>query len=400
MEFSYKAKDDSGRTISGVQEAQSEDDLAELLDQRKLFLIEAAPRSRQNQRGGGRRIRPRDLMNFTNDLSTVLTAGIPLAQGLRDLMDAEEHTRLKMIVEDILASIESGSSLSAAFERHPKYFDRLYVSIVRAGETSGNLDRVLADLAAFLEWKADLRRDVIQAAIYPLMVLGAVLGLVVLLATFVLPQFATILNQSRGPLPLPTRVLFFLSTLFRNYWWALLGGLAMSITAFSLWIKTEKGRQWWDRTILRIPVVGELARKIALSRFCHFFQLLFSAGVDITQTLIILEEVIGNYVLSQATRVVRAEVRAGQSLAASIAASGHFPTLVVRMFYIGETSGQLVASLEKVCRYYDKEIPATIKKVFTIIVPLLYVFLAIIVLLVALAIYLPLYQMIGSISRR
>jgi type II secretory pathway component PulF len=399
MEFAYKAKDDSGRTIKGVLEADNEDALADILDQQKLFLIEAEPKKKEEE-GRGRRIRARDIMNFTVDMSTILAAGIPLSQGLQDLADAQEHTRLNLIIQDLLASIQSGSSLSAAFERHPQYFDTLYVSIVRAGETSGNLDRVLADLGAFLEWKLDLRRDVLQATIYPAMVLTAVLGLVILLATFVFPQFASVLNQNRGPLPLPTRVLFFLSGMFRSYWWVLILGLAGSISGFAAWVRSRKGRLWWDRAKLRIPVIGPLAKKIALSRFCHFFQILFSAGVDITQTLIILEAVIGNSVLAEATRVVRAEVRSGQSLAASLAASGHFPTLVVRMFYIGETSGQLVGSLEKTCRYYDKEIPATIKKVFTIIEPLLYVLLAFVVLMVALAIYLPLYQMIGSISGR
>jgi type II secretory pathway component PulF len=401
MEWQYKAKNDEGRTVTGIMEAENEDALASALDVKNLFLVEASPATGTQQSARvQRRIRARDVLNFTLDLSTILASGIPITEGLRDLAESSEHSRVKYIIEDILASISAGSSLSAAFERHPQIFDTLYVSIVRAGETSGNLDRVLADLAAFLEWKIDLRRDVTQAMIYPIMVLTAMAGLVTLLATFVFPQFATVLKQSRGPLPLPTRILFFLSAVFRGYWWLLLLLIATGIAGFWYWIRTPKGRAKWDAFKLRIPVVGKLVRDIALSRFCHFFQILFSAGVDISQTLSIVEQLIGNAMLADATRVVRNEIRAGNSLSNSLKLTGKFPSMVVRVFHIGEQSGQLVGSLDKTCKYYDKEIPARIKRVFSIIEPVLYVFLAAIVLTVALAIYMPLYQMMGSLSKR
>ena len=401
MEFEYKAKDEAGKTVTGVMEANDEDSLADQLDQQSLFLVEAAPATKKKATPGTRRrIKARDVLNFTVDLSTILSSGIPITDGLRDLVGASEHAKLRDVIDDILASINAGSSLSAAFERHPKVFDNLYVSIVRAGETSGNLDRVLADLAVFLEWKADLRRDVVQAMIYPTMVLTAITGLVILLATVVFPQFATVLNQSRGPIPVPTRILFFLSTTFRLYWWLALTALVAGATGFWMWVRTPGGRMKFDAFKLRIPVIGLLVRDIALSRFCHFFQILFGAGVDISQTLTIVEGLIGNTVLAEATRVVRNEVRAGNSLSGSLQQTGRFPTMVIRVFHIGEASGQLTGSLEKACRYYDKEIPATIKRVFAVMEPVLYIALAVIVLIVALAIYMPLYQMMGSIGRR
>jgi type II secretory pathway component PulF len=209
-----------------------------------------------------------------------------------------------------------------------------------------------------------------------------------------------VLKQSSGPLPLPTKILFALSTLFRDYWWVLITVIVGTIVGFWLYVRTVKGRFWWDGFKLKIPIFGPLVRKIALSRFCHFFQILFSAGVDISTSLGILENVIGNVVLADATRMIRNDVRSGQSLTTAVIATGEFPTMVVRMFQIGETSGQLVGALEKACRFYDKEIPATIKRVFSIVEPLLYVFLAMVVLTVALAIYLPLYQMINSLSKR
>jgi type II secretory pathway component PulF len=400
MEFEYKAKDDTGRTITGVMDAESEDSLADQLDLRNLFLIEAGRTTKKGIAGRRGRVKARDVLNFTSDLSTVLNSGIPITDGLSDLAQASEHTSLQNTIEDILNSINGGSSLSAAFERHPRVFDTLYVSIVRAGETSGNLDRVLHDLSVFLEWKADLRRDVIQAMIYPTMVLTAIFGLVILLATVVFPQFARVLNQTGGPIPVPTQILFFLSNTFRLYWWAMLALVLALAAGFWIWIRTPNGRRSFDALKLRLPVIGNLTRDVALSRFCHFFQILFSAGVDISQTLTIVEGVIGNSVLAEATRDVRNEIRAGNSISASLAATGRFPAMVIRMFHIGESSGQLVSSLEKTCRYYDKEIPAAIKRVFSVLEPLLYVFLAMIVLTVALAIYLPLYQMMGSLGRR
>jgi type II secretory pathway component PulF len=401
MEYQYKAKDDEGKTVTGVMEADDEDALAVALDGQNLVLVEAGPAKKKD--GGATppaRIRARDVLNFTLDMSTILSSGIPITSGLSDLAAAAEHSKLKYVIEDLLASINAGSSLSAALGRHPKVFDTLYVSIVRAGETSGNLDRVLGDLAVFLEWKADLRREIVQATIYPLMVLGAITGLIILLATVVFPQFATVLNQSKGPIPLPTQILFFLSTTFRLYWWLMLSLLVVTIGSLRFWIRTPNGRATFDAFKLRIPVVGNLVRDIALSRFCHFFQILFSAGVDISETLTIVEMVVGNSVLADATRFVRNEIRAGNSLSSSLADTGRFPTMVVRMFHIGEASGQLVGSLQKACRYYDKEIPATIKRVFAVMEPLLYIFLAAIVLTVALAIYLPLYQMMGSFNKR
>ena len=397
MEFEYKAKDEGGRTVTGVLEADDEDVLADLLDDQNLFLIAAGPAKKKE--AGGRlfeRIKTRDVLDFTNDLATMLSVGISLTVTLRDLAEGAEKAKMKIVVEDLLASVEAGSSLSAAFGRHPKVFDDIYVSIVQAGEDSGNLDRVLGDLAKFLEWKGDLRRDVIQAMIYPIMVLGAVTGLVILLATVVFPQFSNVLRQSRGPMPLPTQILFALSEILVGYWWLLLLLIGVSGVFFFFWVRTDKGKFRFDGWMLKIPIFGVLVRDIALSRFCHFFQILFNAGVDISQTLQILQTVVGNKVLGKATAGVRNEIRAGESIADSLAATAHFPTMVVRVFRIGETSGQLDSSLAKVCMYYDKQIPATIKRVFATMEPLLYVFLAIVVLTVALAIYLPLYQMMGS----
>ena len=397
MEFEYRAKDEGGRTVTGVLEADDEEILADLLDEQNLFLIQAGPAKKKEESGRlFERIKTRDVLNFTSDLATMLSVGISLTPSLRDLSEGAEKVKMKIVIGDMLASVEAGSSLSAAFGRHPEVFDDVYVSIVQAGEDSGNLDRVLAELADFLEWKGDLRRDIGQALIYPFMVLGAVTGLVILLATVVFPQFSNVLSQSRGPMPLPTQILFTLSELLVGYCWLLILLAIIGAVSFFFWVRTESGKLRFDGWMLKIPIFGVLVRDIALSRFCHFFQILFNAGVDISQTLQILQTVVGNRVLGNATAVVRNEIRAGESIANSLSATGRFPPMVIRVFRVGETSGQMDSSLAKICIYYDKEIPSTIKRVFAIMEPVLYVFLAVVVLTVALAISLPLYQMMQS----
>lgn len=401
MEYKYKAKDEAGRTVRGVIDAEDENELADLLDVQNLYLLESAaakPRQARAQIGG--RIQARHILTFTQDLTTILNAGISITEGLEEMAGASEHARLRYIIEDVLTSIKAGSSLSSAFERHPRMFDTLYVSVVRAGETSGNLDHVLEHLSAFLEWKEDLRRDMIQAITYPLIVMTFVVGLVILLVTFVFPNFEVFLRQLRGPVPLPTQIIFLMGAFVRTYWWVLVLGPACAVGGFQAWIRTPVGRDWFDRFKLKVPIFGTLIRDVAFSRFCHFFRILFDAGVDISQTLTILEQLIGNTLLAEATRTIRNEVRTGNSLSASLAATGQFPSMIIRIFHIGETSGQLSSSLEKACRYYNKEIPARVRRTFALIEPMFYVFLAGLILMVALSIWLPLYQMLSTLSRQ
>ena len=299
MEFEYRAKDEGGRTVTGVLEADDEEVLADLLDDQNLFLIQAGPAKKKEASGRlFERVKTRDVLNFTSDLATMLSVGISLTPALRDLGEGAEKVKMKIVIGDMLESVEAGSSMSAAFGRHPEVFDDVYVSIVQAGEDSGNLDRVLEELANFLEWKGDLRRDIGQALIYPFMVLGAVAGLVILLATVVFPQFSNVLSQARGRMPLPTQILFALSEILVGYWWLLIGLTVIGGVGFFFWVRTDSGKLRFDGWMLKVPIFGVLVRDIALSRFCHFFQILFNAGVDISQTLQILQTVVGNRVLA------------------------------------------------------------------------------------------------------
>jgi len=397
--FKYKAVDQNGKHISGILYADNEKNLQENLRRTNLYLISAQETKPPKEVRLWRKVKRKDLLTFSVHLQTIVSAGIPIIQGLGDLIDQTGNPTFKKVLEDVRAAIQSGSSLSEALEKHPKAFSDLYVSVIHAGETSGNLDSVLTDLIGFLEWQEEIISSIRQATIYPIIVLTAVTGLVILLMTFVFPRFTAIFEKANVPLPLPTRIVMAISHFLVNDWPYLIGGFILFLILFRMFIKTDAGRHTFDRLKLKIPIFGKLILKINLSRFSHYLGTLIRAGIDITQSLFIVEKVIENVILSDIIRITRARVQAGEFMSDSLREYPQFPPLVIRMISIGESSGNLEETLGKVSSYYDREVPATIKKVFAIFEPLVIVFLASIVLLMALSMFLPLYQMMGVIAK-
>ncbi len=397
--FKYRAVNTSGKRVSGVLYAENERDLQQNLRNMHLYLIEARETRPSKEIRLWKKIKRKDLLTFTVHLQTIVSAGISIIQGLGDLIEQTSNQNFKKVLEDVQAAIQSGSSLSDAMERHPKAFSSLFVSVVRAGEASGNLDSVLRDLISFLEWQEEIISSIRQATIYPIIVLTAVTGLVILLMTFVFPRFSIIFEKANVPLPLPTRIVMGVSHLLTHDWPILIGAVFLIILLFRIFVKTDTGRHVVDALKLRIPVFGKLILKINLSRFSHYLGTLIRAGIDITQSLRIVENVIGNVVISDIVRIVRARVQAGEFMSDTLREYPQFPPLVVRMISIGESSGNLEETLGKVSAYYDREVPVTIKKVFAVFEPLVIVFLASIVLLMALSMFLPLYQMMGVIAK-
>jgi len=397
--FKYRAVDNNGKGVSGVLPAENEQALQTHLKQMRLYLISAKETKPQKEFRFGGRVKRRELITFTVHLQTIISAGVPIIQGLNDLIEQTGNAHFKRILEDVRASIQAGSSLSEALGKYPKAFSALYVSVIRAGEASGNLESVLKDLTLFLEWQEEIISSIRQATIYPIIVLTAVIGLVVLLMTFVFPRFMVIFEKANVPLPLPTRIVMAISHFLVHDWGYIIIGLILFIILFRIFIKTDTGRHAIDRLKLRIPIFGKLILKINLSRFAHYLGSLIRAGIDITQSLVIVEKVIGNVILADIIRLMRARVQAGEFMSDTLREYPEFPPLVVRMISIGESSGNLEDTLSKVSTFYDREVPVTIKKVFAIFEPLIIVFLASIVLLMALSMFLPLYQMMGVIAK-
>ncbi len=397
--FKYRAVDSNGKEISGILRAENENSLQSALRQMNLYLINAKETAPEREYSFRRKIKRKELLTFTVHLQTIVSAGIPIIQGLNDLIKQTGNRTFQRILENIRTSIQSGSGLSEALEKHPNAFSPLYVSVIRAGEATGNLDAVLKDLIGFLEWQEELISNIRQATIYPTIVMVAVTGLVILLMTFVFPRFSAIFEKANVPLPLPTRIVMGISHFLINDWFYLILALVLFFIFFKFLQKTDPGRHVIDRAKLRIPIFGNLILKINLSRFSHYLGSLIRAGVDITQSLKIVEHVIGNVIIADIIRLMRARVQAGEFMSDTLREFPQFPPLVVRMISIGESTGNMEETLEKVSAYYDREVPATIKKVFAIFEPLVIVFLASIVLLMALSMFLPLYQMMGVIAK-
>ncbi|MCI0484913.1 MAG: type II secretion system F family protein [candidate division NC10 bacterium] len=400
-DFAYKACDEQGEKVKGVLAAQDEEHLADLLSAQGLYLLRSAKPRRLTQHPWFQRpVRRRDLVLLFVHLATALTGGISLLEALRTYADESGHERLRTVARGIANEILAGTSFSDAMAGYPAVFAPVFVSMVRAGETTGHLDKVLQDLVSFLEWQEALAGTVKQALTYPIVLLGALVGLITLLVGYVFPQLLPVFQKVRMELPLPTRLLIAVSTALRQYWFLGLLLIVGVVTAMILYIRTPLGRLQFDRWLLRTPVVGGIARRIALSRFARYLSVLYMAGVEFIQSLQVVERLVGNRVIEFAVREAREEVIAGSLLSAALKRTGAVPSLVVQMVATGETTGKMDETLQKVSQYYDREVQESVKRATALIEPAAIIVMAGMVLFVALSIFLPLWGMIGQISRR
>ena len=398
--FNYRARNLAGQSVGGVMLADNEEQLAVTLRGMDLYLVAARPEKAWSAIYITRPVKLREIINFTVHMSTSIGAGIPILQALEDVEQQTTNKRMQRAIRDITENLRGGSSYSDALARHPVVFGDVYVSMVRAGEASGTLDQVLERLVDFLEWQYALASEIRRASIYPAAVLVAVLALIGVLLGFVFPRILPVINSLKVPLPFITRAVIAAGDVVRFGWFWILLGLAGLFALVRLLGASEGGRLIIDAVKLRIPVFGGLVEKICLSRFAHHLGLLLRTGVDITQSLSITAQVVGNAVIAQAVSEVREKVMQGGSLWRSLQETGAFPPLIVRMVFVGENTGTVDRSLEKVTAFYDREIPATVKKMFAIMEPLIIVILAGLVLMVALAIFVPLYDALGKVGRR
>jgi type IV pilus assembly protein PilC len=397
--YEYNAVDDYGKKARGTMSAGDQGALREALAATGLHLVS----SRQVAETGGssllrKRVKRQDLIEFTYHMKTLIGAGVPLVSALSDVAEQATNAVFRDVLRDVRRNVQSGTTLSGAFALHADVFPEVFVSIMRSGEATGNMDGVLDDLNRFLTWQEELGRTIRQATYYPATVVCMVGGLIVLLFTFVFPRFLSIFKGAAIDLPLPTRVVIAISEFFRDYGLYLLVGLVLGIVGLKLYQRTEAGRLRIDGWKLKIPLIGEVIRAIEMSQFSHFTASLFRAGVEMTQTLAVVEKVIGNRVIAAVIRGAREELIAGGGLSVALRKSGEFPPMVIRMVSAGESSGNLDDTLENVSKYYDREVPAIVKKTFAILEPAMTLILAFVVLGAALSFFLALYKMVGSMG--
>ncbi len=399
--FKYRVRDSSGKLSSGTLVADNQQLVINRLREMGLVPVSVAAHKPGVSREISLRSKPKmkDLSVFSRQFSTMVNAGLPILKSLTILMQQTDSRPLAAAVADLRREIERGSSLSAAMAKHPKVFNSLYVSMVRAGEAGGVLDSVLERLATYLEREVSLRHRIKSAMTYPIVVVCFV-GLIMLaMLLFIVPQFKSIYSQLGGTLPVPTQILLKVSDALRHdfVFVALIG--AAGIWALRRYIRTEKGRYQWDKLKLKVPIFGSLFQKTALARFARVLGVLNRSGVPILQSLDVVSETVSNSLMARAIRDVQDSVKGGESLAKPLARYPLlFPPMVVQMLTVGEETGALDTMLEKMATFYDEEVTAAVDALTSLIEPVMIFIVGGAVGLSVIALYLPMFNVINLIK--
>ncbi|KIG18538.1 Type IV fimbrial assembly protein PilC [Enhygromyxa salina] len=408
--YAYTGLSPAGKTIKGIETADSVPALKALLKRQGVYLTAVTETTRGASGGGGGtgsggggreidlgqlfdRVRPKDVAAMTRLMSTLLCAGVTLPESLLALTDQVESPRFKNVLSDVGSKVNEGSSLADALAGHPKVFSKLYINMVRAGEASGSLETVLIRIADFMDQQEELRGKVTTAMFYP-MAMGLVgVGVVTLLMVKVVPGIAEMFAGQGAELPFTTRSLIAISAVISGYWWLLIMLMVGAVYGFRKWHSTPAGRELTDRVILSMPVVGGLARKIAIARFARTLSTMLASGVQLLQALDIVRSLLGNVVLEKVLTTARDEIREGAGIAPSLKRSGQFPPLVTHMIAVGERSGQLEQMLTDLANAYDRETSAAITRATAVLEPIMIVAMGGSVGFIVFAIMTPILQM-------
>jgi type II secretory pathway component PulF len=397
--FKYRVRDRSGKAMTGTIDAPTIEMAGNHLYQTGYFPIAIEEKSASASLNLSdlwkrfQKVKLEEIIVFSQQLSTLYKAGLPLLSGLKALRDQTLNQRFKEILEEIGLQIEGGNTLFGAMSKYPDAFSVVYLNMIRAGETSGKLGESLDRFVTLADRELRSRQKVKEATRYPKIIIFSVIIAFVVLLAFVIPRFAQVFAQFKTTLPLPTRIMIGVNNLFQNYWYLIIPAFLFPPILLKRYIQTEKGRVFWDRLKTRIPGFGRLFVIAALSRFAHTFVMLNKSGIPILQTLEITSTTINNVVISQSIEEIGRQVREGSSLADAMRESGRFTPLVIQMVGVGETTGTLDEMLIRITEYYDIELENAIKKMTTYIEPALTLFMGIVVLFLALAVFLPWWNM-------
>ena len=403
-DFAYVAVGPDGQRVEGRAMAPNEAALAQQLRRQDQFLIHAgAAQDETIDLAAVRvfdRVTRRDVIFFTSQMATIVSTGINMVDGLRDLELQIVKAPVKKVIADLRRGIETGKSVSSSMESHPEAFDEVYVSIVRAGEATGKLDRAFEDLAQQLEWQDQLASRVREAATYPALILVMITILISVLVFFTIPRFTQIYERVNVNLqmPLPTRIVQGVALFVVANWLVILVALVVAFLLYRLRVQEPDGAIWRDGWILRMPVIGDIARKLALSRFSHFFGTLHDSGLDVAPSLTLVEKVIGNAAIARRFRAAVSRVLAGESLSRALLMVGEFSPLVIQMVALGEKTGQMSKALEQVRHYYDREVDKSVNRAITLFGPIAIILLAGVFVLIAVAFYLPLFNLARGVN--
>ncbi len=401
--FSYQARDASGRITSGVHDALNEDNAITSLMSRGLMVLslqQKAAASKAHKRVWS--VKETDLVLFTRQLSTMIEAGISLVQGLTALYEQSDPKRqrnLRHIISDVTTRVQGGETFHEAISKHPRVFNRLFTSMVKAGETGGMLAEILDRLAGFLESSARLRKKIKSAMTYPVIVICIAFAITTFLIVRVVPIFGEIFKDFGAKLPAPTQFLIDLSEFVRGEWYFLLLGIGGAIFGTRFFLRSKRGKELSDRWKLKLPIFGPLVHKICMSRFARTFAQLIRSGVPILEVLDIIGGTSGNHVIEQSIKSVSGDVEKGDNLSTALSKKKIFPPMLLRMVAAGEATGKIDTMLEKMADFWDEEIEAMLDALTSLIEPLLICFLGVIVGGIVIAMFLPIFKLNEVVSQ-
>ncbi len=394
--FTYTARSFAGEMRTATLEAPSRDDVIAQLRRQRLNVVKIDEATPKKPRMG--HIKTKDIVVLTRQFSTMINAGLPLVQAMTILAEQSENKTLGGIMRKVVFDVESGNTVSDALAKHPKAFSNLYVNMVAAGEAGGILDTILMRLATFLEKNDALIRKVKGAMIYPGVIMSVAAIAIAVLLIFVIPVFENLFASAGLALPLPTRIVMGMSRFLNAYWWVVLGSMVGGFFMIKRYHATSNGKLQIDRMLLRVPVLGDVLRKSAVSRFTRTLGTLVSSGVSILDGLEITAKTAGNRVVQDAIMESRASIAGGDTIAQPLKKSGVFPPMVISMISVGEQTGGLDEMLSKIADFYDEEVDAAVSNLLSLLEPIMIVFLGIVVGGMVVSMYLPIFDMINAVQ--
>jgi type IV pilus assembly protein PilC len=391
--FEWEGKDRNGKIVRGEMRAGGEAVISASLRRQGILVTKVKKR----RASGGSRIKQKDIAVFTRQLATMMRAGVPLLQAFDIVARGSSNPRLTKLLTDIRQDVETGTSLSAAFRKHPIYFDALYCNLVEAGESGGILEALLDRLAIYQEKTVALKGKIKSALTYPIAVMIVAFVVTAVIMIFVIPSFKEVFTSFGADLPAPTLFVMKMSEIFVAYWWLIFGGLGGGIYFFlQSWKRSEKMQKVMDRLLLKLPIFGQLIYKAAVARWTRTLSTMFAAGVPLVEALDSVGGASGNAVFLEATEKIQRDVSTGASLTTSMQTTGIFPIMVLQMSSIGEESGSLDHMLGKSADFYEEEVDEAVKALSSLMEPIIIVFLGTVIGGIVIAMYLPIFKL-GSV---
>jgi type IV pilus assembly protein PilC len=388
--FDWEGKDKSGKPVRGEVRAGGEAMVSATLRRQGILVTKVKKR----RMGGGRSIKQKEIAVFTRQLATMMRAGVPLLQSFDIVARGSTNPRMTKLLNDIRVDVETGTSLSAAFRKHPLQFDALYCNLVEAGEAGGILEELLDRLAVYQEKTMAIKNKIKSALIYPIAVLVVAFVVLTIIMIFVIPAFKDVFSSFGADLPAPTLFVIALSEFFVKYWWAIFGFIGGGLYFFiQSWRRSEKMQKAVDRLLLKVPVFGSLVEKSAIARWTRTLSTMFAAGVPLVEALDSVGGASGNAVFAEATEQIQKDVSTGSSLTSSMQTTGVFPTMVLQMSAIGEESGSLDHMLGKAAEFYEDEVDEAVKGLSSLMEPFIIVILGVLIGGIVVSMYLPIFKL-------